>query len=121
MLRTSVSDISYVSDSLQEFPDTALFLSYVRNLASLSTEGDTPMKSFLLAVVLMCAVALPAIAGDMPSGDAPQPPTPGSNRPKSTFSDRKTTLTQVAEPQSDQASLDPWQSLMLAILSLLAR
>lgn len=78
------------------------------------------MKSFLLAVILMCTFAIPAIGGDMPSGDAPQPTPPGSNRPKSSF-DGQTTLGQVGQSESDQASLDPWQSLMLAILSLLAR
>jgi hypothetical protein len=79
------------------------------------------MKRLITILALVLLLSSAAAAGEIPSGDAPQPPTPGSNRPKSTFSDGKTTLTQVAEPQSDHASLDPWQSLMLAILSLLAR
>jgi hypothetical protein len=50
----------------------------------------------------------------------PPPPPPGQNRP--TASQQVETLIQTRESnESDQASLDPWQSLMLAILSLLAR
>jgi hypothetical protein len=79
------------------------------------------MKRLMTIVALVVLLPATASAGEIPSGDAPQPTPPGSNRPKSSFFDGQTTLGQVGQSESDQASLDPWQSLMLAILSLLAR
>ncbi|HEY7784759.1 MAG TPA: hypothetical protein VIB00_08530 [Pyrinomonadaceae bacterium] len=79
------------------------------------------MKRLLMALALTCVFSVSALAGDVPTSDyVPPPPPPGQNRP--TASQQVETLIQTRESnESDQASLDPWQSLMLAILSLLAR
>jgi hypothetical protein len=79
------------------------------------------MKRFILALTLVCVLSSASVAGEIPTGDyVPPPPPPGQNRP--TASQQVETSIQTRESnESDQASLDPWQSLMLAILSLLAR
>jgi hypothetical protein len=79
------------------------------------------MKRFVMALALVCVLSSASVAGEIPTGDyVPPPPPPGQNRP--TASQQVESSIQTREiNQSDHASLDLWQSLMLAILSLLAR
>jgi hypothetical protein len=79
------------------------------------------MKRFAMAIALACVLSGTSFAGEIPTGDYVPPPPPGSNRSKATFPERTVTTLGYGTPDSEQASLDPLQSLMLTILSLLAR
>jgi hypothetical protein len=92
-----------------------LYVFDVRNLASQNLKGATSMKRFVITVALVCVLSVSALAGEVPTGGAPQPPA-GIGRTTSETSQGLIPTVGYMEQMSDAAL-----SSLLVVLGLVSR